>query len=109
MTYFHESIITRRKRPVSWLKVYNICLIAILSTYISTIILRNTISIGLNQHEGRRSIINRKLFENVPARAFDVWNRKDVQFCVHPLQSKENEGIYYIKIPKTASSTLAYN
>ena len=108
MTYFHESIITRRKRPVSWLKVYNICLIAILSTYTSTIILRNTISIGLNEQEGRRSIMNRKLFENVPSRAFDVWNRKDVQFCVHPLQSKENEGIYYIKIPKTASSTLAH-
>jgi len=93
---------------VSWLKVYNICLIAILSTYISTIILRNIISIGLNEQEGRRSIMNRKLFENVPSRAFDVWNRKDVQFCVHPLQSKENEGIYYIKIPKTASSTLAH-
>jgi len=88
---------------------YNICLIGILSAYISHTLLRNAISRGLQQRQGRRSIVSRKLFEKVPSRAFDVWKRKDVQFpCLHPLKSNENEGIFYIKIPKTASSTLAH-
>jgi len=39
-------------------------------------------------------------------RAFNAWNRTNLQFPCVPESSPDTEGIFYIKIPKTSSSSL---
>ena len=105
MDYYHERIvgIVQKKNSSPILKIYNLCLIGILSLHFGTLLFDNDNKSPTIEPQ------KRKLIENIPSRAFQAWNRTEIPFpCVHPLQSKETEGIFYIKVPKTASSTLAH-
>jgi len=59
-------------------------------------------SIGEEQH--RESFIQEKLHFN----AFNVWNRTLTPFPCVPESSPDTQGIFYIKVPKASSSTLAH-
>lgn len=55
---------------------------------------------------GEKGIVLKEL--NVPAIAFEAWNRTAAPFPCVPQNASKSEGFYYIKIPKAASSTLGH-
>jgi len=48
------------------------------------------------------------IMQKINIKPYEVWDRSRIQFPCVPDDSPENQGIFYVKVPKTSSSTLAH-
>ena len=71
-----------------------------------------TLNILFLSNEHKRTLelnLNRKLtseITSIPGQAFAPWDKSSTEFPCVPEDSPDTQGIFYVKVPKTSSSTL---